>query len=133
MNLLKSCAIASMVLSLGACATAPPPKYQWGNYEASLYKYTVNPAARPEYKQALRSAIERGRAANNVAPGLLAELGYLCLEDGDFSTSAALFDEEARRFPDSAPFLKGVIERARSRAVSAPAPVPTPSASKGSR
>jgi len=57
------------------------------------------------------AAIDRGKKQNNVAPGMLAELGYLYLEDGDMAQARALFQEEIQRFPESQPFLIRILER----------------------
>jgi hypothetical protein len=96
--------------ALGACA--PQTRFEWGNYEDSLYAYYKDPAARESYRKALIAAIDKGKRANQVAPGLLAELGYLDLEDGDTNDALPLFREEMLRFPESRPFLTGIVERA---------------------
>jgi hypothetical protein len=64
----------------------------------------------------LIEAIDRGRAKNNIAPGLLAELGYLYLEDGDQARARALFEEEMARFPEARPFLVRIIDNSRIQA-----------------
>jgi hypothetical protein len=48
---------------------------------------------------------------NRVAPGLLAELGYLHLEDGDIPGAIALFEEEKALFPESKKLMNDVIAR----------------------
>jgi hypothetical protein len=99
---------------LSACATTS--RFEWGSYEAALYSYAKSPDKRPAYRAALEQAVEKGRKSDRVAPGLLAELGYLHLEDGDTGGAIALFQEEMRRFPESVPFLTGVIARAQGQA-----------------
>lgn len=99
------------VLLLSACAT--PSRFEWGGYEGALYGYAKKPELRPQYRTALERAIEQGRKTNRLAPGLLAELGYLALEDGDVATAVPLFEEEMRAFPESRPFLTGVVARAK--------------------
>lgn len=100
---------APLVLLATACA--PTPRFEWGGYEMALYRYHKQPAQREAYRTALRTAIERGRASNRVAPGLYAELGYLSLEDGDTTTAVTMFEEEMRLFPESGPLLRRVIEQ----------------------
>lgn len=100
------------LLSLTGCVSAPQG-FEWGRYEPALYTYAKKPDQRPAYESALEDAIERGRKTNRVAPGLLAELGYLHLEDGDVRGAVSLFEEEAQRFPEAAPFMRTVIARAK--------------------
>lgn len=102
-----------VLLTLAACAT--PSRFEWGNYESALYVYAKRPDTRPEYRVALEKAIEQGRRTNRLAPGLLAELGYLSLEDGDTSSALNLFQEEMRVFPESRPFLQDVVSRINGR------------------
>jgi len=94
---------------------APQTRFEWGNYEGSLYSFYKNPSDREAYKKSLTDAIERGRAKNVIAPGLLAELGYMYLEDGDNVRAAALFREEMQLFPESRPFLTRIIDRNTGR------------------
>ncbi|MFC3076985.1 DUF4810 domain-containing protein [Phenylobacterium terrae] len=104
--------LAAVALMLGACATTTS-RFEWGGYEAALYGYAKKPELRPQYREALEKAIDRGRRTNRIAPGLLAELGFICLEDGDATTALALFEEEMRLFPESRSFLQGVAARAK--------------------
>lgn len=104
--------IGAVALLLSACAT--PSRFEWGGYEGALYSYAKKPDLRPQYRTALERAIEQGRKTNRLAPGLLAELGYLALEDGDVATAVPLFEEEMRAFPESRAFLQGVVARAQS-------------------
>jgi hypothetical protein len=105
-----SFAIVSVIL-LASCA--PQGRFTWGNYENTLYAYAKSPDQRAAYKKALEEAIAAGREKNNVAPGLLAELGYLCMEDGDTTQAISLFEEEMTRYPESRVFLDGIIQRSR--------------------
>lgn len=101
-----------LILSVTSCAT--PSRFEWGNYESALYIYAKKPDHRPQYQQALEEAIAKGRQTNRIAPGMLAELGYLHLEDGDNKAAIALFEEEMKLFPESRPFMSKVIERAQA-------------------
>lgn len=103
--------VAALSLLLTACATSS--RFEWGNYEGALYSYAKKPELRPQYRTSLEKAIDQGRRTNRIAPGMLAELGYLALEDGDTSAAVALFEEEMRLFPESRSFLEGVTARAR--------------------
>jgi len=101
--------IAVLGLALATSACAPTTLFEWGNYEPALYAYAQNPENRGVYKEALEKAIQRGRDRNAVAPGLLAELGYLHMEAGEHAEALALFEEERTRFPESAGLMNRVI------------------------
>ncbi len=110
MRHLRTLAVVALALTfLSECA--PATRFSWGNYEDALYAYYKSPSEREAYKKALVAAIDRGKKQNNVAPGMLAELGYLYLEDGDMAQARALFQEEIQRFPESQPFLIRILER----------------------
>ena len=102
---------AALTLLLSACAT--PSRFEWGSYEGALYAYSKKPDLRPTYRKALEKAINEGRRTRRLAPGLLAELGYLTLEDGDSAGAVRLFEEEMESFPESRPFLQGIVLRAK--------------------
>ncbi|WP_339930690.1 DUF4810 domain-containing protein [uncultured Brevundimonas sp.] len=103
--------LAAVTAAVAASACAPTSLFEWGNYEPALYAYSQNPENRGVYKDALEKAIEKGRARDAVAPGLLAELGYLHLEDGNTTEALRYFQEERARFPESAGLMDRVIAR----------------------
>jgi hypothetical protein len=103
---------AALIVGLCLAGCATPSRFEWGNYEGSLYAYAKRPDLRPQYRQSLEKAIADGRRTNRLAPGLLAELGYLDLEDGNTAEAVKLFQEEIQAFPESRTFLEGVISRA---------------------
>jgi hypothetical protein len=100
---------SALVLLTSACASGE--RFEWGNYDLALYQYSKSPEKLADYELALTRAIAQGKATNRLAPGLLAELGYLKLEKGETSQAVALFREEATQFPASAAFLNGTIAR----------------------
>lgn len=101
--------IAALAGAAALTACAPTSRFEWGSYEQALYAYSQNPENRGVYKEALERAIERGRARNAVAPGLLAELGYLYLEEGNSAEAMRYFREERTLFPESAGLMDRVI------------------------
>lgn len=101
--------IAALAGAAALTACAPTSRFEWGSYEQALYAYSENPENRGVYKEALERAIERGRARNAVAPGLLAELGYLYLEEGNSAEAMRYFREERTLFPESAGLMDRVI------------------------
>ena len=98
--------------ALTSCAT--PSRFEWANYESALYIYAKKPDHRPQYQAALEDAIAKGRQTNRVAPGMLAELGYLHLQDGDTKGAVALFQEEMALFPEAKPFMTKIIARVQA-------------------
>ena len=106
---LLACALLAGVLVMAACA--PTTRFEWGGYEQALYSYSLSPESRDAYREALEQAIESGRSRNAVAPGLLAELGYLHLEDGRTTDAVRYFREERALFPESAPFMDRIINQ----------------------
>lgn len=103
--------LTAVALLLSACGTTS--RFEWGGYEGALYGYAKKPELRPQYRATLEKAVEQGRRTNRLAPGLLAELGYLSLEDGDTATAVRYFEEEMKTFPESRAFLEGVVARAK--------------------
>jgi|ThiBio_1000_plan_1041568.scaffolds.fasta_scaffold01639_5 hypothetical protein len=103
--------VGAIVAVSAAAACAPQTRFEWGDYESALYDYSKSPDARISYEKALTKAIASGGKSHKVAPGLNAELGYMKLEDGDFAQAKADFEREMELFPESRPFLQGVIER----------------------
>ncbi len=107
-------ALISTLLLTSACANNAE-RFYWGNYENALYIYAKKPDRGPAYEKALDEAITTGRKQNRVAPGLLAELGYMRLEAGDSASAIKLFDEEMTLFPESKAFLSSVVLRAKTQ------------------
>ena len=103
--------LAFIAVAAALTACAPTTLFEWGNYEPALYAYAQNPERRDVYVEALEKAIKRGRDRDAVAPGLLAELGYLHLEAGDTAEALRYFQEERERFPESAVLMNRVITR----------------------
>jgi hypothetical protein len=103
--------IAALAALTAVAACAPAARFEWGAYEPALYAYSQNPENREAYRTALERAIEAGRKRDAVAPGLLAELGYLHLQAGETAQALVLFKEERTRFPESAVFMDRVIVR----------------------
>jgi hypothetical protein len=117
---MRKLTLAAIVLvGCTAVACAPATRFEWGNYETTLYAYAKHPEARDAYRNALVAAIAKGQASNRVAPGLYAELGYLRLEDGDRDEAIRCFEQEMLLFPESAQFMSGVIARVKTGASSA--------------
>lgn len=94
-------------LSLAGCAT--PERFDWGNYDTSLYAYSKHPEQLPQFEKSLEAAIASGRASGRLAPGLQAELGYCYLGEGKKAEAVTQFKAEMASFPESAPLMTRVI------------------------
>lgn len=102
---------AILMVTMTAAGCVQPSRFVWGTYENSLYTYYKSPDQRAQYEAALVKAIELGKKNGKVAPGLCAELGYLQLENGNLLEAQKDFAEEMTLFPESRPFLSGVVQR----------------------
>jgi hypothetical protein len=117
----KRIAIGAMALGVAACAT--PSRFEWGDYENSLYAFSKAPQARESYRKSLQVAIARGEETKRLAPGMYAELGYLFLEDNNNADAIANFQKEMAAFPESRVFLSSVVARLTSGTAKATQPV----------
>lgn len=105
----KPLLIGALALSVAACAT--PSRFEWGDYENSLYSFSKTPEARENYRKSLQVAIQRGEQSKRLAPGMYAELGYLYLEDNNNAEAIASFEKEMTAFPESRIFLTSLVTR----------------------
>lgn len=110
-NYLKNYKIAAVILpAIFLIGCAPATRFEWGNYENSLYAFSKNPTDTSAYKASLTAAIKRGEETNRVAPGLCAELGYIKLSEGDTQGALILFKKEIQYFPESEVFINKTIK-----------------------
>ena len=79
--------------------------FEWGHYDSALYVYSKHPEKLPVFEDALRAAIEKGRASKRLAPGLQAELAYCLMSEGKKEEAVELFKAEIASFPESRDFL----------------------------
>ena len=129
--MLKVVIAASAALCVAACAS--PSRFEWGNYENSLYVYYKKPDQREGYRKALIDAIERGEKSQRLAPGLYAELGFLFLEDGNNAQAITQFQKEMTAFPESREFLGSVVARISGGSASASPPAALPVAAQAAQ
>ena len=98
--------IGVVMLGLSACVTAPPPKYDWGNYEQSMYGYYKNPTSANELIASIATTIKDAEAhQRSVGPGMYAEYGYLLMLQGNGQEAVANFTKEKSRWPESAQLM----------------------------
>lgn len=113
-NKKKSVAVVIFCLMLGACSNTGS-LYYWGNYEDMIYKMYLKPGEATPLVQIERLTLDIQKAASvgkPVPPGLYAHIGFMHVLQGNKAAAFSAFEEEKARFPESAAFLDGVIERA---------------------
>lgn len=96
------------------CAQTNSNIYHWGEYENIIYKSYAKPGelSIQEQIQLLNTDIIKAQEANKkIPPGFYAHLGYLYLADGDYRAAMTSLENEQSLYPESAPFLTGMINR----------------------
>jgi hypothetical protein len=110
---LRSLIVLSAALVLTACAA--PSKYNWGNYEGSLYSYYKDTSKTAEHAAELQRTITDSEATGKlVAPGLYAEYGFLMLQEGKSKDAIAQFEKEKAKWPESTYLMDNMIRIASS-------------------
>ncbi len=109
------------LLLLAGCM--PPPMYDWGEYEQSLYNFYRNTNTDEEYVAALAKICEApaDQAMDQTAskgtkvpgPGLHAEYGFALMERQRFAEAVHHFEAEKRQWPESTPFMDVLIRLAK--------------------
>ena len=100
--------MALAMLGLSACvAPVPHAKYEWGNYEQSMYGYYKNPSNPAALTASLAAIIKKAEAQHTtVAPGLYAEYGYLLMLQGNQQGALDNFEKEKRKWPASVELME---------------------------
>ena len=107
---LSAALVGTVVLAAG-CVTRPHDKYDWGDYDPSLYGYYKSPAKVGELLAALEESIKAAESHNQpAAPGLRAEYGYLLLQQGKTSEAVSAFQSEEKQWPESKIFMEHMIQ-----------------------
>jgi hypothetical protein len=108
-------ALPLMVAALcGINACASRDIYYWGHYEDLVYDMYVKPgAAEPGTQVAqLTEDIDKAHAVGKpVPPGVHAHLGYVYYQQGNLGQAEQEFQTEKTLFPESAPFIDGMLQR----------------------
>jgi len=109
--------ISALTLPLFLLACAAPAKYNWGNYEGSLYRYYKDSATASAHMAELKRIIEGAEQTKAVvAPGIHAEYGYFLLQSGKFEEASAQFAKEKAKWPESGQLMDTMIGVANARA-----------------
>lgn len=110
---MKILASFSLVLLLVGCANNQT-MYHWGNYEQLVYEMYKNPGkATPDQQlDTLRNDIEIAASKGKpVPPGVHAHMGMLYASVGDREQAKQALNEELVRYPESAIFVDGMLNR----------------------
>jgi hypothetical protein len=114
MTITRLSAILAFAFALSACAVQP--KYNWGNYDRSLYSYYKDSTKSAEHMAELESIVTDADASRKkVAPGIHAEYGYLLLQKGQSNDAITQFEKEKAEWPESAQFMNIMIKSATAR------------------
>jgi hypothetical protein len=106
---------ACEVLSLAACATAPP-LYAWGSYEKLIYVSNVKPGSLSPEAQA--DQLEKDRqvaeaAGKRLPPGWHAQLATLYAQTGRLALAEQELLAEKAAFPESATLMDRLLANLR--------------------
>lgn len=114
MNTFRLIGVGVSLLLLCGCA-AQHERYDWGNYQASLYVYYKNPASEAKLVQSLQGLIATStQTGRPVAPGIYAEYGYLLMQQGKSQDAIAAFRQEESHWPESKVFMDQMVKAAQS-------------------
>ena len=106
---MKKTTVTLLVLTFPSCAS---PLYDWGNYENSIYRMTVEGAAVQGEIPLIEGDIERTQSKGKlVPPGKFAYLGYLYAESGNSQRARECFESEKELYPESGRFIDGLLTR----------------------
>lgn len=99
---------------LSGCAT--PPKYNWGNYDGSLYGYYKDPTRLETHVTEMENIIRASEQAHTrVAPGIHAEYGYFLMQNGKNSLAVVQFEKEKASWPESTQLMSSMIRLAQAQ------------------
>lgn len=113
---MKLLSIAVCSLAMTGCAH-PPSIYQWGRYDAMLYRSYKNPEKVVELRAGLELHIAKmEQSKQKVAPGLYAELGTLYLQGGDSVKAVSMYTKERDAWPESKGLMDVLITNVGNRA-----------------
>lgn len=114
MNLFKISLIAFSTILFTGCAQQNTNMYHWGSYEDVIYKnyeYPGELSIQEQIELLNTDIIEAQNKGKKIFPGFYAHLGYLYFSDGDYTAASKAFNMERTLFPESDPFLTGIIDR----------------------
>lgn len=102
-----------LLIVLGGCQRT---LYDWGTYEASVFKmYSSREdfSSGKETDRLQREVDSTQRKNRALPPGKMAHLGYLYLLQGDSERARYCFETEKQLFPESTKFMDFLLTRLR--------------------
>ncbi|MES2830633.1 MAG: DUF4810 domain-containing protein [Pseudomonadota bacterium] len=112
----------SFLLLLSGCAT--PAKYNWGNYDRSLYSYYKDPTKSQEHMVEILNIIrDSEKTRGRVAPGIHAEYGYLLMQANEVDGAVTQFMLEKEKWPESAYLMDSMLKIAKNVKSNKPLPL----------
>lgn len=101
---------AALALVLSGCATSTG-LYNWGGYDALLYKSYKSPETAEANVQKLEAhVLSLEHAKQKVAPGLYADLGTMFLQAGNREKALLNFAKERDTWPESRALMDAMIK-----------------------
>jgi hypothetical protein len=120
MNVRYIAGIIGLCIGTTGCQTAAS-KYDWGNYDPSLYSYYKDPTKVGELSLSLEAVIKASESKRSVVPpGIFAEYGYLQLQQGRAQAAVQSFKQEEAHWPESRIFMEHMIQVASTPAATSP-------------
>ena len=117
---MKLLSIALFSLAVTGCAHQPSI-YQWGGYDAMLYRSYKNPEKAAELRDGLELHITKmEQSKQKVAPGLYAELGTMYLQGGDSVKAVSMYTKERDAWPESKGLMEALIANVGNRTAAKP-------------
>ena len=114
MRIASIMAAALSVAFLSGCVA--PGKYNWGNYDGSLYGYYKDPTRLDTHLAEMENIIRTSEQTHmKVAPGIHAEYGYFLMQNGKSSLAVAQFEKEKTNWPESAQLMSSMIRLAQAQ------------------
>ena len=107
--------LAALSLTLLSACVAPA-KYNWGNYDGTLYGYYKDPTRLDAHVAEMESIIRSSEQTNRkVAPGIHAEYGYFLMHSGKAGAAVTQFEKEKTSWPESAQLMSSMIRLAAAQ------------------
>ena len=101
------------LILLAGCASDP-----WERHDDSLYQYLkyATPESREGHVELLGRVVSWNRDAGRTPPpGVMAEYGYFLALQGEQAKALEALDEEARLYPEAAPFVGALRSMVRGQ------------------
>jgi hypothetical protein len=98
------------LLPLTAVACATPSLYEWGDYEADMYKAYKSPDDEVEFEETLVVIMNRAqKKGTRVPPGIYAEYAYQLFEENKLGEAIVYLQKESEAWPESTALMVRLI------------------------